>query len=79
MTSGRPSSLGKGPSVGVFPNTWTPTVNGHLAGEVALPPFNEGDYLNAVEQKIQSETVSKVLYPSDAVDSCRYLRLKITE
>jgi glycogen phosphorylase len=36
--------------------------------------FNEGDYLNAVEQKIQSETVSKVLYPSDAVASGRYLR-----
>src|SRR5579859_482062 len=36
--------------------------------------FNEGDYLTAVEQKIQSETVSKVLYPSDAVDSGRYLR-----
>src|SRR5579863_4068483 len=36
--------------------------------------FNEGDYLNAVEQKIQSETVSKVLYPSDAADSGRYLR-----
>ena len=36
--------------------------------------FNAGDYLNAVEQKIQSETVSKVLYPSDAADSGRYLR-----
>ncbi len=36
--------------------------------------FNDGDYLNAVEQKIQSETVSKVLYPSDAADSGRYLR-----
>ena len=36
--------------------------------------FNAGDYLTAVEQKIQSETVSKVLYPSDAVDSGRYLR-----
>jgi starch phosphorylase len=36
--------------------------------------FNEGDYLSAVEQKIQSETVSKVLYPSDAGDSGRYLR-----
>ena len=36
--------------------------------------FNEGDYLSAVEQKIQSETVSKVLYPSDAMDSGRYLR-----
>jgi starch phosphorylase len=36
--------------------------------------FNQGDYLSAVEQKIHSETVSKVLYPSDAVDSGRYLR-----
>jgi len=36
--------------------------------------FNEGDYLNAVEQKIQSETVSKVLYPSDAADAGKYLR-----
>lgn len=36
--------------------------------------FNAGDYLRAVEQKIQSETVSKVLYPSDAVDAGRYLR-----
>jgi starch phosphorylase len=36
--------------------------------------FNEGDYLNAVEQKIQSETVSKVLYPSDTMASGRYLR-----
>jgi len=36
--------------------------------------FNDGDYLSAVEQKIQSETVSKVLYPSDAIPSGRYLR-----
>jgi len=36
--------------------------------------FNAGDYLGAVEQKIQSETVSKVLYPSDTMASGRYLR-----
>jgi starch phosphorylase len=36
--------------------------------------FNEGDYLKAVEQKIQSESVSKVLYPSDSAASGRYLR-----
>ena len=29
--------------------------------------FNTGDYLRAVERKIASETISKVLYPSDAV------------
>ena len=37
--------------------------------------FNEGDYIRAVEQKIVSETVSKVLYPSDSVAGGRELRL----
>ncbi|MGH1363408.1 MAG: glycogen/starch/alpha-glucan phosphorylase [Calditrichia bacterium] len=37
--------------------------------------FNGGDYIKAVEQKIISETVSKVLYPSDAIDSGKELRL----
>jgi starch phosphorylase len=37
--------------------------------------FNAGDYLRAVEQKIQSETVSKVLYPSDSIAKGQELRL----
>jgi starch phosphorylase len=37
--------------------------------------FNAGDYLKAVEQKIASETISKVLYPSDAVAPGQELRL----
>lgn len=37
--------------------------------------FNAGDYVKAVEQKIASETVSKVLYPSDAVPPGHELRL----
>ena len=37
--------------------------------------FNTGDYLKAVEQKIASETISKVLYPSDAVPPGQELRL----
>ncbi len=37
--------------------------------------FNEGDYMRAVERKISSETVSKVLYPSDAQASGKELRL----
>ncbi|MFN0085255.1 MAG: glycogen/starch/alpha-glucan phosphorylase, partial [Blastocatellia bacterium] len=37
--------------------------------------FNEGDYLKAVEQKMSSETISKVLYPSDSLDAGRELRL----
>jgi starch phosphorylase len=37
--------------------------------------FNEGDYLRAVEQKIASETISKVLYPSDSFAAGKELRL----
>jgi starch phosphorylase len=37
--------------------------------------FNDGDYFKAVQQKILSETVSKVLYPSDAVIHGKELRL----
>ena len=37
--------------------------------------FNEGDYLNAVQQKVQLETISKVLYPSDSIEAGRELRL----
>jgi starch phosphorylase len=37
--------------------------------------FNDGDYVKAVEQKIASETVSKVLYPSDALVAGQELRL----
>ncbi len=37
--------------------------------------FNDGDYFKAVERKIASETVSKVLYPSDAVVAGQELRL----
>ncbi|MDY6837850.1 MAG: glycogen/starch/alpha-glucan phosphorylase [Thermodesulfobacteriota bacterium] len=37
--------------------------------------FNEGDYFKAVQQKISSETVSKVLYPCDSVEPGKELRL----
>ncbi len=37
--------------------------------------FNRGDYIRAVEQKIASENISRVLYPSDSVLSGRELRL----
>jgi starch phosphorylase len=37
--------------------------------------FNDGDYFKAVEQKIASETISKVLYPSDAILAGQELRL----
>ena len=37
--------------------------------------FNRGDYIRAIEQKIASENISRVLYPSDAVLSGKELRL----
>ena len=41
-----------------------------------LQYFNRGDYLAAVEQKFNSETISKVLYPNDNVSQGKLLRLK---
>ncbi len=43
--------------------------------EFDMSIFNEGDYLNAVQQKVQLETISKVLYPSDSIAAGRELRL----
>ncbi len=38
--------------------------------------FSQGDYVRAVEAKVLSENISKVLYPSDEIASGRELRLK---
>lgn len=37
--------------------------------------FNEGDYFKAVEEKIKSETISKILYPADSREAGKELRL----
>ena len=37
--------------------------------------FNVGDYYGAVDEKIASETISKVLYPNDEPDAGKQLRL----
>ena len=37
--------------------------------------FNNGGYIEAVEDKIKTESISKVLYPSDAIESGKALRL----
>ena len=41
-----------------------------------LSYFNEGNYIKAVEDKNQSENISKVLYPDDSTLMGRELRLK---
>jgi len=38
--------------------------------------FDEGDYARAVEQKVYSETISKVLYPNDNTPQGKRLRLQ---
>jgi starch phosphorylase len=43
--------------------------------EVDMGIFNFGDYLNAVQQKVLTETITKVLYPSAEVQAGRELRL----
>ncbi|MFZ0428721.1 MAG: glycogen/starch/alpha-glucan phosphorylase [Acidobacteriota bacterium] len=44
--------------------------------EFNLAQFNLGDYVGAVEAKVVSENISKVLYPNDEVAPGRELRLK---
>lgn len=43
--------------------------------EFDMQIFNDGDYFKAVEQKMHSENVTRVLYPSDAVIPSQELRL----
>jgi starch phosphorylase len=44
--------------------------------EFNLDYFNSGDYIKAVEEKNNSETISKVLYPNDQTLAGKELRLK---
>ncbi len=44
--------------------------------ELDLAFFNQGDYVGAVENKVRSETISKLLYPPDEACAGRELRLK---
>jgi glycogen phosphorylase len=41
-----------------------------------LALFNEGDYLRAVEDQANSESISKVLYPNDKSEKGKLLRLR---
>ncbi|MEA3468009.1 MAG: glycogen/starch/alpha-glucan phosphorylase [Thermodesulfobacteriota bacterium] len=43
--------------------------------ELDLAHFNAGDYVGAVESKVKTETISKVLYPSDDIRIGQELRL----
>lgn len=43
--------------------------------ELDLNIFNSGGYIDAVSDKIRTETISKVLYPSDNIEQGKELRL----
>lgn len=45
------------------------------SNEFDVKIFNSGDYMKAVEQKMTSETISKILYPSDTVEQGKELRV----
>ena len=74
LLSGVPSDL---PIVGYGGRTvnFVRLYSARSSSEFDMQIFNAGDYLKAVEQKMVSETISKVLYPSDSVQAGRELRL----
>jgi glycogen phosphorylase len=74
MLAGVPSDL---PIVGYGGRTvnYVRLYSARSSSEFDMQIFNAGDYMKAVEQKMVSETISKVLYPSDSVQAGRELRL----
>jgi glycogen phosphorylase len=46
------------------------------AEDFDIAAFNQGDYVGAVQRKIRSETISKVLYPNDEKMQGKALRLQ---
>ncbi|HLI04491.1 MAG TPA: glycogen/starch/alpha-glucan phosphorylase, partial [Terracidiphilus sp.] len=65
------------PIVGYLGQTvnWLRLFTARASEDFDIEIFNRGDYIRAVEQKIQSENISRVLYPSDSVMSGKELRL----
>ena len=53
---------------------WLRLFSARSSDEFDVQVFNDGDYFRAVSEKIHSENISKVLYPSDSVESNRELR-----
>ncbi|MDR0590365.1 MAG: glycogen/starch/alpha-glucan phosphorylase [Puniceicoccales bacterium] len=43
--------------------------------EFGLEEFNRGDYIQAVYDKVNTETISKILYPNDSTEQGKELRL----
>jgi starch phosphorylase len=65
------------PIVGYLGQTvnWLRLFAARASEDFDIDIFNRGDYLRAVEQKIGSENISRVLYPSDTAMAGKELRL----
>ncbi len=65
------------PVVGYLGQTvnWLRLFTARASEDFDIEIFNRGDYIRAVEQKIASENITRVLYPSDSVMSGKELRL----
>ena len=65
------------PVVGYLGQTvnWLRLFRAQASEDFDIEIFNRGDYIRAVEQKIASENITRVLYPSDSVMSGKELRL----
>jgi starch phosphorylase len=64
--------LGHGSKSAIFLRLW----NAEATESFDFQDFNAGDYYGAVEEKVESESISKVLYPNDQTNQGRELRLK---
>ena len=65
------------PIVGYLGHTvnWLRLFTARASDDFDIDIFNRGDYLHAVEQKIASENISRVLYPADSAMAGKELRL----
>ncbi|HEX8895380.1 MAG TPA: glycogen/starch/alpha-glucan phosphorylase, partial [Terriglobales bacterium] len=65
------------PIVGYLGQTvnWLRLFTARASEDFDIEIFNRGDYIHAVEQKIASENISRVLYPSDSAMAGKELRL----
>ena len=69
------------PTTRPCPATARPTTNllrlwkAEAAESFDFDAFNVGDYYGAVDEKVASETISKVLYPNDEPEAGKELRL----
>jgi glycogen phosphorylase len=65
------------PIVGYLGHTvnWLRLFTARASEDFDIEIFNKGDYMHAVEQKIGTENISRVLYPSDSAMAGKELRL----